>query len=73
MSQGDSAKPENRHETALSQNVTEVGRPVSQDSELTPKDSEGEVPPKMPVIVSDNEDGPAQAVAIKGAQNLTNV
>ena len=66
-------KPDNTHETAPNQNVTEGGRPVSQDSELTPKDSEGEVPPKMLVILSDNEDGPAQAVAIKGAQNFMNV
>jgi hypothetical protein len=57
--------------------MTEGGRPVSQDSELTPpkNSQEGEVPPKNPVILSDNDDGPAQAVAIKGkgGQKLTNV
>ena len=53
--------------------MTEGGRPLSQDSELTPKDDEGDIPAKKPVALS--EDGPSQAIAIngKGTQKYTNV
>ena len=52
--------------------LSEGGRPVSQDSEVTSNDSEGKVPPKKPVVQSDNKDGPTQAVAING-KGFTNV
>ena len=53
--------------------LSEGGKLVIQ--ELTCNDSEGEVAAKKPVVLSDSEDGPSQAVAIdgKGAQNFTTV
>ena len=67
--------PDDRHELASNQiNMTEGGRPLSQDSELSPKASEGEVSAKKPAIAL-SEDGPSHAVAIdgKGAQKYPEI
>ena len=65
--------PDDRHELAPKQSMTESGRPLSQDSELSPKNGEGEASAKRSVASS--EDGPSQAIAIdgKGAQKFTDV
>ena len=69
VTKGENVGPDKRHKPLKQFNISDNGKPLSQ--ELYRNDSA-----KKPVTLSDNEDGPSQAVAINnvsGAQNFTNV